>query len=73
MANTPPPLPTPQRSMSEQLDELCIELRHVGVCDWGLPKDERVLSHIKAVCVIHDELKSRQENLVARIAELTGC
>jgi hypothetical protein len=72
MANTPPPPPLPQRSASDLLDELCVELRHVGVGDWGLPKDERVLSHIKNVCAIHEELKKRRTDLAARITELSS-
>lgn len=72
MANTPLPPPLPQRSTSELIDELCVELRHVGICDWGLPKDERVLAHIKSVCAIHDELKNRQADLATRIAELSS-
>jgi len=72
MANTPPPPPLAQRSTSELLDELCVELRHVGVGDWGLPKDERELSHIKSVCAIHDELINRQTEIAARIAELSS-
>jgi hypothetical protein len=72
MANTPPPPPLPQRSTNDLLDELCVELRHVGVGDWGLPKDERVLSHIKAVRAIRDELHNRRVELSAKIAELSS-
>lgn len=72
MANTPPPPPLPQLSTRELLDELCIELRNVGVKDWGLPNDERVLAHIRQVCGIHAELVNRKVGAAAKLAELSS-
>jgi hypothetical protein len=72
MANTPPPPPVSERPTEQLLDELCVELRNVGVKDWSLPDDERVLAHIKQVSSIHRELIGRQISLTARLSELSS-
>jgi len=72
MANTPPPPPLREYPTEELLAELCVELRHVGVGDWGLPDDERVKGYIKQVCSIHQELKSRRVDLGERLSELSS-
>jgi hypothetical protein len=72
MANTPPPPPISERPTERLLDELCVELRHVAVCDSSLPAGERVVTHIKQVCAIHHELTARQISLKARLSELSS-
>jgi hypothetical protein len=72
MANTPLPPPLRERPNEQLLDELCVELRNVGVEDWSLPDDERVIAHVRQVCAIHRELTARQIDLADRISELSS-
>ena len=67
MANTPPKPPIQERTDLDLLDELCLELRHVGVCDNDLPNGNRVKQHIREVCVIHTELVRRKTDIDSRI------
>lgn len=71
MADTPPKPPIQKRSDLVLLDELCLELRHVGVCDNDLPDGDRVNQHIREVCVIHAELVRRKIDIVHRITLLS--
>jgi hypothetical protein len=71
MANTPPKSPIQKRSDSDLLDEFCLELRHVGVCDNDLPDGNRVKQHIREACIIHTELVRRKIDIVHRIALLS--
>src|SRR5882724_137319 len=59
MANSPPPIPVQKRRDEELLDDLGIELRHVGVGDHDLPSGHRILPHIREVVTIHAELVRR--------------
>lgn len=70
MANTPPP--ASERPTEQLIDELCVELRNVGVKDWSLPSDERVLAHINKVCEIHSELANWKVSLAAKLSELSS-
>lgn len=58
MANTQP-IPLHERLNEELLEDLCIELRHVGVGDYGLPNEARLVEHIYQVNAIHTELARR--------------
>jgi hypothetical protein len=48
-----------KRPEEQLLEDLCIELRHVGVGDYGLPKEARLVEHIREVNAIHAELARR--------------
>jgi hypothetical protein len=71
MANSPPRLPIRERSDKELLDDLSIQLRHVGCADYDLPTGKRVLEHIKEVSAIHAELARRNLDLHARLQQLS--
>jgi len=60
MANSPPRLLIHERPNEELLNDLSIELRHVGCGDYDLPAGKRVLEHIKEVSAIHTELARRK-------------
>ncbi|MDB6017619.1 MAG: hypothetical protein JWR19_2108 [Pedosphaera sp.] len=70
MANTQKP-PIEEKSSEQLLEDLCIELRHVGVGDYGLPKDVRVIAHISEVNAIQDELNRRGVNIGPRLELLS--
>ncbi len=67
MANTPPKPPIQERSDLDLLDDLCLELRHVGVCDYDRPNDDRFKQHINEVCLVRSELVRRQVEITPRI------
>jgi hypothetical protein len=71
MANTPPKPPIEERSEADLLDELCLELRHVGVSDHDLPDGKRVVQHIHEVSLIHGELMKRKTQITSRINVLS--
>ena len=71
MADTPPKLPVRERSDSDLLKELCLELRHVGVCDSGLPNGTRVMQHIREVCALHAELIKRKIDITTILTDLS--
>ena len=71
MANTPPKPPLRERSDSTLLEELCLELRHVGVNDYNLPDGDRVKQHIREVCLIHAELLRRTIDCDSKITVLS--
>ena len=58
MANTRQ-IPLHERPDEQILEDLCIELRHVGVGDYGLPNEARLVEHIHEVNAIHAELARR--------------
>jgi hypothetical protein len=58
MANTRQ-IPFQERPEEQLLEDLCIELRHVGVGDYGLPNEARLVEHIHEVNAIHAELARR--------------
>lgn len=67
MANTPPKPPIHKRSDLDLLEDLSIELRHVGVCDYDSPSDNRFRQHVNEVCLIHSELVRRKVDATPRI------
>src|ERR1700722_2421113 len=71
MANTPPKRPVRERSDSDLLEELCLELRHVGVCDNGLPDGARVMQHIHEVCATYSELVKRKIDITPTLTLLS--
>jgi hypothetical protein len=71
MHDTPPPPPIHQRDTRTLVEDLCVELRNVGVYDSGLPDGSRVLAAIGAVREIAAELGSRGVDYSARLAELS--
>ena len=72
MANTPPPPPLSGYSTDALLNEICVELRYVGVNESQLPNGERVLSHIESVCALQRELNARSVNIDAKLSELSS-
>jgi hypothetical protein len=58
MANTQH-IPLHERPEEQLLEDLCVELRHVGVGDYGLPNEFRLVEHIHQVTAIHAELARR--------------
>jgi len=72
MANTLPKPPVHERSDQALLEDLCQELRHVGICDSGLPDGKRVQQHIFEVGSIHDELTRRQLDPANYVAQLSS-
>jgi hypothetical protein len=71
MADSPPRPPIHERSDEELLDDLSIELRHVGCGDYDLPAGKRVLAHIKQVADIHTELNHRKVDWHPRLQQLS--
>ena len=61
-----------QEKPDEQiLEDLCIELRHVGVGDYGLPNEARLVEHIHQVSSIHAELSRRGVDCKSRLKLLS--
>ncbi len=58
MANTRQ-IPLGARATDQLLDDLAVALRHVGVSDWGLPSNARLVEHISQVKAIQAELAGR--------------
>src|SRR5579863_5900870 len=58
MANTQK-TPLEEKTTEQLLEDLCVELRHVGVGDSRLPKVVRVIAHIGEVNAIQAELNRR--------------
>jgi hypothetical protein len=70
MANTRQ-IPLKERPDEGLLEDLCIELRHVGVGDSGLPDNVRVVEHIHQVNAIHAELARRDVDDRSRLELLS--
>lgn len=70
MANTRQ-IPLKERPDEGLLEDLCIELRHVGVGDSGLPDNVRVVEHIHQVNAIHAELVRRDVDDRSRLELLS--
>jgi hypothetical protein len=71
VANTPARLKIEARSSEELLDDLCLELRHVGCRDYSLPNDERIIQHVGEVSAIYDELSKRGAEVQSRLLQLS--
>src|SRR6266567_4141676 len=71
MANSPPTIPVQKRRDEELLEDLCVELRHVGVGDHDLPNGQRILPHIQEVVAIHAELARRGVDWRPRVDRLS--
>jgi len=71
MANSPQGVSLEKRPDEELLEDLCIELRHVGVNDWELPDGQRILPHIHGVVAIHGELVRRGVDWRPRLVVLS--
>jgi hypothetical protein len=54
-----PKLPIKQRKDDELIEDLCIQLRNVGVNDSRLPVDTNVIDYIEDVRNIYKELTYR--------------
>lgn len=70
MANTRQ-IPLQERPNDQVLDDLCVELRHVGVGDYGLPSDAKLVEHIREVKAIHAELAERGMDGKSRVELLS--
>src|SRR5262245_9676951 len=78
MRDTPPKKLIGQRETDELIEDLCLELRDVGVGDYGLPDDKRAISSIREVQHISAEIKSRNadnadfKDRIKRLSAETG-
>ncbi len=71
MPNTPPPPPISQRPAAHLVEDLCLELRHVGGGDYVLPDSADAIAHIEEVQRIYVELEKRQVDVHERITQLS--
>jgi hypothetical protein len=71
MANTQQ-MSIQERANDQLLEDLCTELRHVGVGDYDLPNNAKVVAHIREVNAIHDELARRNVKIEDRLKLLSN-
>jgi hypothetical protein len=71
MKNTPAELPVEQRETEELVEDLCLDLRNVGVLDYRLPEGEQVVAAVLRVQRLHGELSRRGADVTRRLERLS--
>jgi len=71
MRRTPSTVPIGGRDAEMLIEDLCIALRNVALCDHALPSGQRVVERVQEVKSIHAELLNRGMSTQDRVKQLS--